>query len=212
MRSRPDDMLLPRLSALVKAALAMAARSPLCSTATSPPRAPLRRAQAAEMLRICRWRLAQSLIINDDLCAGSSRSVPTASHLGRGDAPGGPCRGRARGAGSEAHPRRFLLRRPRHVAAAGRQAAGADYVAFGSDVPLAHASPMRCRAPMSKSSAKARRFGLPLAGHRRHYAGQRSRKLIKAGADMVAVIADLFDTMDITTRAAEYQDIFIAQS
>ena len=33
-------------------------------------------------------------------------------------------------------------------------------------------------------------------------------ELVGAGADMVAVISDLFDTMDISTRTAAYQDLF----
>ena len=39
-----------------------------------------------------------------------------------------------------------------------------------------------------------------------------AREVIAAGADMVAVITDLFDAMDIAAHAAAYQDLFIVET
>jgi thiamine-phosphate pyrophosphorylase len=85
-------------------------------------------------------------------------------------------------------------------------AAGADYVAFGA----MFASPTKIdarNAPLGLLR-DARRLGLPVAA----IGGitlENAQEVIAAGADMVAVITDLFDTMDITARAAAYQDLFI---
>ena len=80
-----DDLLLPRLSALVKAALDGGA--PFVQYRNKIAPRPLRRAQAAEMLRICRAAGAR-LIINDDVWLAVEIGADGA-HLGRDDAPGG---------------------------------------------------------------------------------------------------------------------------
>ena len=90
--------------------------------------------------------------------------------------------------------------------AAAAAAAGADYLAFGAMYP----SPTKPDAPLAPAEliamAKAE-FHLPVAV----IGGitlDRVPELIAAGADMVAVISDLFDAMDIASRARSYQELF----
>jgi len=82
-------------------------------------------------------------------------------------------------------------------------AAGADYVAFGS-VFSSPTKPAAVRAPLSLFQSNV---GVPLCaigGVTLHNAPQ----LIAAGADMVAVISDLFDAPDVRARAAQFQRLF----
>jgi len=81
-------------------------------------------------------------------------------------------------------------------------AAGADYVAFGS-VFSSPTKPAAVRAPLSLFDG----FQIPvcaIGGITLHNAPQ----VIGAGADMVAVISDLFDAPDIQGRAAAYRKLF----
>jgi thiamine-phosphate pyrophosphorylase len=196
----PDDMLLPRLSALVNSALAGGVRLVQYRNKSAP--APLRRAQAAELLRICH-AVGAKLIVNDDL-ALALEIAADGVHLGGSD-------GDLAVARAALGPYRILGASCYNDIgrAAAAAAAGVDYLAFGA-MFASRTRPDAVPAPLS-ILAEAKRFGLPLAA----IGGitlDNAAETISAGADMVAVIADLFDTMDITTRAAEYQDIFIAQS
>src|SRR6056297_349882 len=82
---------------------------------------------------------------------------------------------------------------------------GADYLAFGS----MHPSPtkpdaVRCRA---ETLTAARRLGKPVVA----IGGitlARAPELVHAGADLLAVISDLFDASDIEARAAAYTGLF----
>jgi thiamine-phosphate pyrophosphorylase len=123
-----DDLLLPRLSALVKAALDGGA--PFVQYRNKIAPRPLRRAQAAEMLRICRAAGAR-LIINDDVWLAVEIGADGA-HLGRGDAPGGSLAAARDALG----PKRILGVSCYNELALGEEAAraGADYIAFGSDL------------------------------------------------------------------------------
>jgi len=84
-------------------------------------------------------------------------------------------------------------------------ARGADYLAFGS----MHVSPtkpeaVRCRPEVLTA---ARRLGRPVVA----IGGitlERAPALIDAGADLLAVISDLFCASDIEARAAAYSDLF----
>lgn len=196
-----DDMLLPRLSALVKAALDGGA--PFVQYRNkSAPRA-LRRAQAAEMLRICRGAGAR-LIINDDVWLAVEIGADGA-HVGRGDAPGGSLLAAREALG----PKRLLGVSCYDDLSLGEEAAraGADYIAFGSMFP-SRTKPDTTRAPL-EILGQARRFGLPVVA----IGGitlDNAPQLIKAGADMLAVVSDLFDAMDIKARAEAYQNLFAA--
>ncbi|MCK9284889.1 MAG: thiamine phosphate synthase [Rhodocyclaceae bacterium] len=195
----PDDPILPRLSALVAAALAGGVRLVQYRNKTAPQ--PLRRAQAAELLRICHAAGAK-LIVNDDLAMALEIGADGA-HLGRDDcAPDALAAARA-----ALGPQRILgvscyneLQRAELGAAAG-----ADYLAFGSMFP-SPTKPAALKAPLSLLG-EARRFGLPLAAIG-GITADNAAQVIAAGADMVAVISDLFDAMDIAGRAAAYADVF----
>lgn len=196
-----DDMLLPRLSALVRAALD--GGTPFVQYRNkSAPRA-LRRAQAAEMLRICRAAGA-SLIINDDVWLAVEIGADGA-HVGRGDAPGGSLLAAREALG----PKRILGVSCYDDLALAEEAAraGADYVAFGSMFP-SRTKPDTVSAPI-EILGQARRIGLPVVA----IGGitlENAPQLIKAGADMLAVVSDLFDAMDIKSRAEAYQNLFAA--
>ena len=82
-------------------------------------------------------------------------------------------------------------------------AEGADYVAFGS-VFASPTKPGAVRAPLSLFGES---LGVPLCA----IGGitlQNAREVIKAGADLLAVISDLFEATDIRARAAEYGTLF----
>jgi thiamine-phosphate pyrophosphorylase len=196
----PDDRLLPRLSALVEAALEGGTRLVQYRNKQAP--APLRRAQAAELLRVCRAYGAR-LIINDDIWLAVEIGADGA-HLGLDDLPGGDLAA----ARSALGPKRLLgvscyadLAR---VEAAAR--AGADYVGIGSVFPSA-TKPDAVRAPLSLLEEARRRFDLPVAA----IGGislANAREVVAAGADMIAVVSDLFNAMNIRRRAEDFQKLF----
>jgi thiamine-phosphate pyrophosphorylase len=199
----PDDPLLPRLSALVKAALD--GGTPLVQYRNKLAPRPLRRAQAAEMLRICRAAGAK-LIINDDVWLAVEIGADGA-HLGRDDAPGGSLAAARDALGSK----RILGVSCYNELALAEEAAaaGADYVAFGSMFP-SRTKPDAVHAPLDLLGEAKRRFGLPVAaiGGITH---DNASQVIAAGADMLAVVSDLFDAMDIKARAEAYQQLFDAR-
>lgn len=193
----PDDRLLPRLSALVQAALDGGARLVQYRNKQAP--APLRRAQAAELLRICRAYGAR-LIVNDDVWMAVEIGADGA-HVGRGDLD-------LRTAREALGPKRILgvscYNDLARVEAAAQ--AGADYVGIGSMFPSI-TKPSAVAATTELLGEARRRFGLPVAA----IGGitlKNAPQVIAAGADMVAVITDLFDAMDISKRATEFQRLF----
>jgi thiamine-phosphate pyrophosphorylase len=197
-----DDSLSPRLSALVKAALD--GGTPFVQYRNKTASRTLRRSQAAEMLRICRASGAK-LIINDDVWLAVEIGADGA-HLGRDDAPGGSLLAAREALGTK----RILgvscyneLERGEEAAAAG-----ADYLAFGSVFP-SRTKPGSVHAPLELLGAARQRFGLPVAA----IGGitlDNAQQVIAAGADMLAVVSNLFDAMDIKARAAAYQQLFNA--
>jgi thiamine-phosphate pyrophosphorylase len=81
--------------------------------------------------------------------------------------------------------------------------AGADYVAFGS-VFASTTKPAAVRAPLALFAA---RLGVPLCA----IGGitlENAPHVLGAGADLLAVVSDLFDAPDIRARAAQYQRLF----
>jgi thiamine-phosphate pyrophosphorylase len=81
--------------------------------------------------------------------------------------------------------------------------AGADYVAFGS-VFASPTKPQAVRAPLSLFNAA---LGVPKAAIGGITLGN-ARAVIGAGADLLAVISDLFDAPDVRLRASEYGKLF----
>ena len=195
-----DDPLLPRLSALVKAALD--GGTPFVQYRNKMASRALRRAQAAEMLRICRASGAK-LIINDDVWLAVEIGADGA-HLGRDDAPGGSLAAARDALGSK----RILGVSCYDELARGEEAAaaGADYLAFGSVFP-SRTKPAAVPAPLELLGEARRRFGLPIAaigGIKLDNAAQ----TIAGGADLLAVVSDLFDASDIAAQAREYARFF----
>jgi thiamine-phosphate pyrophosphorylase len=82
-------------------------------------------------------------------------------------------------------------------------AAGADYIAFGSVFP-SPTKPAAVRAPLSLFRNDLKVPLCAIGGITLENAPQ----LIAAGADMVAVVSDLFDAPDIARRAAAYGKLF----
>ena len=82
-------------------------------------------------------------------------------------------------------------------------AQGADYVAFGS----VFASPTKPGAVRAPLSLFAEPLGVPLCAIGGITLGN-APQLIAAGADLLAVISDLFDAPDVRARAADYGKLF----
>jgi thiamine-phosphate pyrophosphorylase len=196
----PDDRLLARLSALVEAALEGGTRLIQYRNKQAPP--PLRRAQAAELLRICR-AYGGKLIINDDVWLAIEIGADGA-HVGQGDLPGGDLVTAREALG----PKRLLgvscyddLTRAEAAAKAG-----ANYIGIGSMFPSS-TKPTAARASLDVLTEAKRRFDLPIAAIGGISLGN-APQVIRAGADMLAVVSDLFNAMDIRRRAEEFQKLF----
>lgn len=196
----PDDSLLPRLSALVRAALEGGVRVVQYRNKTAP--APLRRAQAAELLRICRPYGAR-LIVNDDFWLAVEIGADGA-HIGRDDAPGGSLKAARDALG----PHRLLGVSCYNEIARAEEAAraGADYLGVGSMFPSV-TKPQAIRASLEMLTETKRRFNLPVAA----IGGitvENAPPVIAAGADMLAVVSDLFNAMNIKARAEAFQTLW----
>ena len=193
----PDDSLTPRLLALVRSALSGGVRLVQYRNKLAAPA--LRRAQAGELLRVCRGQGAR-LIINDDLALAVEIGADGV-HLGRDDGALESARatlGAGRLLGVSCYGSLD--------AAAAAAAAGADYLAFGS-VFASTTKPQAPHIELALLGEARRRFALPVAaigGITLDNAGA----VIAAGADLLAVISDLFDTMNISARARAYEDCF----
>lgn len=193
----PDDPLLPRMSALVREALAGGVKVVQYRNKVAPP--PLFRAQAAELLRIC--RAAGALLIVNDNPEIAADIGADGVHVGRED--GGAARARA-----IVGPGKIIgVSCYDDLSIAERAVAeGADYIAFGAMFPSS-VKPGAVAAPLSLLTEAKARFDVPVCA----IGGIKTsnvQTLIDAGADMAAVITDLFDAPDIAARARAYQDLF----
>lgn len=196
----PDDNLLPRLSALVESSLKGGVKWVQYRNKIAP--APLRRAQAAELLRICRAHGAK-LIINDDIWLAVEIGADGA-HVGRGDIPGGNLATARDALGA----RRILGVSCYDDLARAEVAvdAGADYIAIGS-VFASATKPAATRTSLDTLAQAKRRFKLPVVAIG-GITAKNAAQVIDAGADMVAVLSDLFDAMDIKRQAEKFQKLF----
>jgi len=152
-----------------------------------------RRAEAIELARLAR-KHAACLIVNDDLELALDAGADGV-HLGREDGALAAARARLHG--------KLLGASCYDSIAAARAAvtAGADYVAFGS-VFASPTKPAAVRAPLALFAA-ARSLGVPLVA----IGGitlENAPQVLRAGADCVAVISDLFDAPDVAERARAY--------
>ncbi|MFN6961049.1 MAG: thiamine phosphate synthase [Rhodocyclaceae bacterium] len=196
----PDDNLLPRLLALVDSAIAGGVR--WVQYRNKSASAALRREEASALLKLCKAHGAK-LIINDDVWLAVEIGAHGA-HVGRDDLPGGSLKAARAALG----PNRILgvscyddLARAEVAVAAG-----ADYIAFGSLFP-SRAKPQATRAPLDVIREAKRRFAVPVVGIG-GITTQNAPQVIAAGADMIAVLSDLFDAMDIRKQAEEFHKLF----
>ena len=153
--------------------------------------------EARALATLCR-RAGTPLIVNDHLELALECGA-NGVHLGRDDGDAASARKKLKG--------KLLGVSCYDSLAAARVAvaAGADYVAFGS-VFASPTKPAAVRAPLSLF-ADARAFGVPLVA----IGGitlENAPPLLKAGADALAVISDLFDAPDIAGRARAYGKVF----
>jgi thiamine-phosphate pyrophosphorylase len=156
------------------------------------------RLQEAARLAVLARGYGVPLIINDDVGL-TLQAGAQGVHLGREDGELSVARQRLPGkvVGISCYD---SLERARLAVAHG-----ADYVAFGSVFPSL-TKPAAVRAPLSLFGA-ARSLGVPLCA----IGGitlQNAETLIAAGADLLAVISDLFDAADITQRARQFGKLF----
>ena len=154
-----------------------------------------RRLEAIELAKLCRQR-GVPFIVNDDADLALEVAADGA-HLGRDDGPLEAARARLKG--------RILGVSCYADAARARSAAaaGADYVAFGSMFP----SPTKPAAVRARLDLFAVELGVPLCA----IGGitlDNAPQLVAAGADLLAVVSDLFDAPDIAARARQYAKLF----
>lgn len=156
------------------------------------------RETARALVRLCR-QAGVPLIINDDLELALEVGADGV-HLGREDADPAAARRRA-GLGPVIGV--SCYNEPGRAQQAIESAA--SYLAFGS-VFASPTKPEAAECPLELLTA-ARAWGRPvvaIGGITVENAGQ----AIRAGADMVAVISDLFEADDITARALQYNRLF----
>ena len=151
--------------------------------------------EAREIARLAREH-GVPLIINDDVELALEVGADGA-HLGRDDGDFSLARRKLKGKilGASCYDRLELARTA--------VAAGANYVAFGS-VFASPTKPGAVRAPLSLFTSD---LGVPkcaIGGITLENAPQ----VIAAGADLLAVITDLFDAPDIAARARAYGKLF----
>lgn len=151
--------------------------------------------EAREIVALAR-RYGVPVIINDDVELALEVNADGA-HLGREDGDLAAARKRL--------GERILGASCYNDAELARKAvrAGVDYVAFGS-VFASPTKPAAVRAPLALFSQN---LGVPLCA----IGGitlDNARQVIAAGAQLLAVLSDLFDAPDIAQRAAQYRKLF----
>ena len=196
----PEDPDEARLLGMAKSALIGGAR--LLQYRDKTPDADRRLRLAGALASLCRQHGA-SLIVNDDLEL-ALRVSAAGVHLGGNDGDLAAAR--------RALPAGVILGASCYADfehARDAVAAGADYVAFGAVYPsptkplAVRAAPAlfaRCRQELGVPSCAI--GGITLAN---------APAVIAAGADMLAVITDLFAAPDISARAQAYQQLFEEQ-
>jgi thiamine-phosphate pyrophosphorylase len=196
----PDDNLSPRLSALVDSALQGGVKWVQYRNKTAP--APLRRTQAIELLRICRVHGAK-LIINDDVWLAVEIGADGV-HLGKNDIPGGGL-----ATARDALGAKRILGVSCYDDLARAEAAvnaGADYIAVGS-VFASTSKPEATRASLATLTEAKKRFKVPVVAIG-GITAKNAPQVLAAGADMVAVLSDLFNAMDIKSQAEKFRKLF----
>lgn len=167
-----------------------------------PASAALRRQQAGALLGLCQTYGA-ALIINDDVDLALELAAHGV-HVGREDCPAGGLTALRQRLG----PQRLLgvscyndFNRAEEAAAAG-----ADYVAFGALFPSS-TKPLAQRASLDLLGRAKAHLRCAVAGIG-GITADNGPLAIQAGADLLAVISDLFDAPDIQARARAYAKAF----
>ena len=199
----PDEALTMRLVAQVAAVVAGGAV--LVQYRNKSASRDLRRQQIIALLPVCHTGGAR-LIVNDDIELAVELNADGA-HLGRDDIHGASLFAARETLG----PQRILgVSCYNELSRAERAAlAGADYLAVGS-MFASSTKPAATRAGL-ETLAETRRFNLPVAA----IGGitlDNAPTLIAAGADLLAVISDLFDAADIQQQAQNYAALFTQQA
>jgi len=163
-------------------------------------RSDAQKVEIAQTLRTLCQRFSACFIINDSLALARA-SDADGVHLGADDGNLAAARmalgpGKLLGASCYAD---FELAR-------AAVAAGADYVAFGAAYP-SPTKPHAFRAPHSLFGRCRDELRVPACAIGGITHGN-APALLKAGADLVAVISDLFEASDIESRALAYQQLF----
>jgi len=161
-----------------------------------------RHEQASELVALCR-RFKVPLIVNDDLRLADLCDADGV-HLGRED-----------GSLREA---RIILGKNKFIGAScyqsldlalAAQAAGADYVAFGSFFP-SPTKPEAAPADLTLLHEAARTLRVPVVA----IGGitlANAPPLLDAGADSLAVLSALFDAPDIRAAARDLNQLFVTE-
>lgn len=160
-----------------------------------------REREARAVVAACR-RAGARAIVNDDVDLALAVGADGV-HLGADDADPAAVRehiGRHRLVGVSCYDRLELA----HAA----RAAGADYVAFGRMYPST-TKPGGPRPALELLGRARRETGLAVCAIG-GITAERAPELIAAGADLLAVIGDLFDRADVRARARAYADAFAA--
>lgn len=161
---------------------------------------PARRSNEARALLALCHHYQRPLLINDDIELATAIGADGV-HLGRNDGSLQEARARL---GEHA-----IIGATCHDSlafAAEAAALGADYLAFGAFFPSPTKPHAQTASPQTLSEAHAR-FKRPLVAIGGITADNAS-PLIQAGADLVAVISDLWTTTDIEARARLFSTLF----
>lgn len=154
----------------------------------------------ARALRALTRRHGARLIVNDDLALAVLIDADGV-HLGAGD-------GDLRAARAILGPDKLLGAScyADFAAAAAAVAAGVDYIAFGAVQPSS-TKPGAAPAPLSLFARARRELRIPCCA----IGGitlANAPSVLAGGADLLAVISDLFTAPDIAERATAYQHLF----
>lgn len=193
----PDWLDTARLEAAVAAALR--GRPALLQYRNKQADPALRREQACRILALCQ-SAEVPMVVNDSLELALEIGAD-GLHMGRDD--GDPARARA-----ALGPDRLLGISCYQELSRGKAAwaAGADYVAFGALFPSA-TKPAAERAPLDLLTRGRLALSCPIAG----IGGltlDNGGAAIGAGADLLAVVSDVFGAPDPAVQAAAYRGLF----
>ena len=193
----PDTADTARLLALSEQVLA--GKPALLQYRNKTADAALRRTQARALQRLCR-AAGVPFIVNDDLALALAIDADGA-HLGRDDGPPGAAR-----TALGAHRILGLTCYSDWSRATEGAEIGADYIAFGAMFPST-TKPNAPPAPFDLITRAKRELGLPVAA----IGGitlANAAQVLAAGADLLAVVSDVFGAEDPVARAAAYRALF----